>query len=164
MVGTPRPPVALGLLRISIMQTHTPGPPGRNCPAATLLVVDDDPTIRSLEALLLSNRGYEVLQADSAEAALRLAGTTATIHLLLTDFLMPGIDGLELTRQFREVHPETPVLLVSASLPTMASGIGEISRFEMLAKPFALHELLGKVETLLQDTVLLPLRVLCGES
>jgi CheY-like chemotaxis protein len=85
----------------------------------TLLVVDDDPVFRDLEAQILSHAGYEVLQADGAAEALRLAGNTATIDLLLTDFRMPQTDGLELTQQFRAAHPETPVLLISGEQPPL---------------------------------------------
>jgi PleD family two-component response regulator len=62
----------------------------------TVLVVDDDPIVRSVEAQLLSSQGYNVLQAESGAEALRLADS-ATIHLLLTDFLIPDVDGLELS-------------------------------------------------------------------
>jgi DNA-binding response OmpR family regulator len=124
----------------------------------TLLVVDDEPMIRSLEVQFLSSQGYNVLQAASAAEALRLAGTTATIHLLLTDFSMPEVDGLELARQFRAVHRETPVLLVSGSLPLMHNGFTDLYRFEVLPKPFAFDELLHKVRTLLDSVTALPIR------
>jgi DNA-binding response OmpR family regulator len=122
----------------------------------TLLVVDDDAMIRSLEAELLSSHGYNVLEAESAAEALRLADAAA-IHLLLTDFSMPEVDGLELTRQFRTVHPGTPVLLVTGSLPWMHHRIEALDRFEVLAKPFQLDELLNKVRTLLDAAAPLPI-------
>ncbi|HWW02568.1 MAG TPA: response regulator [Candidatus Acidoferrum sp.] len=124
----------------------------------TLLVVDDDPMIRCLAANVLSSQGYKVLQADSASEALRLAGTTATIDLLLTDFAMPEVDGLELTRRFRAVHPETPVLMVSGSLPLLHDRIEHLDRFDFLAKPFKFDELLHKVQALLEATAPLPIR------
>jgi len=114
----------------------------------TVLVVDDDAMVRSFEAELLSSQGYKVLQAESGMEALRLADT-ATIHLLLTDFLMPDVDGLELTRRFRSVHPETPVLMVSGSLPATDNRIENLDHFGFLPKPFALDELLQKVRTLI---------------
>src|SRR5262245_33444847 len=81
-------------------------------PDETLLVVDDDPTVRDVEAQVLRLHGYRVLEADGAAEALRLADEPAPIHLLITDLSMPGIDGLELTRRFRMVRPETPMLMV----------------------------------------------------
>jgi DNA-binding response OmpR family regulator len=123
----------------------------------TILVVDDDATVRSLEAQLLSSQGYNVLQADNGAEALRLADT-ATIHLLLTDFVMPDVDGLELTRKFRAVHPETPVLMVSGSLPLTNNTIANLAHFASLPKPFAFDELLQKVRTLIQAKTPFPIR------
>ena len=77
-------------------------------PARTLLVVDDDADVRRLLAEILSSQGYQVLQAENPAEALRVARATARIHLLVTDFSMPGGNGLDLTRKFRTVHPETP--------------------------------------------------------
>ena len=118
---------------------------------ATLLVVDDDPVFRDLEAQMLSEEGYDVLQAEGAEEALRLAGTTPTIDLLLTDFWMPEANGLELSRRFRVVHPETPVLLVSGELPSMHGEPEDPRSFALLEKPFTLSQLLQKVRGLLEE-------------
>ena len=123
----------------------------------TVLVVDDDAIFRSFEVQLLSSQGYNVLEANSGAEALRLADTK-TIHLLLTDFLMPDLDGLELTRKFRIVHPETAVLMVSGSLPTTDHRIENLARFGMLPKPFALGELLLKVRALIQTETPFPIR------
>ena len=86
-------------------------------PPKTLLVVDDEPLVRDMETQILRLQGYTVLEAENAAEALRLAARPPAIHLLITDFSMPEVDGLELTRRFREVHPKTPVLMVSGSLP-----------------------------------------------
>jgi DNA-binding response OmpR family regulator len=123
----------------------------------TVLVVDDDAMVRSFEAQLLSSQGYNVLQADNAAEALRLADT-ARIHLLLTDYLMPEVDGLGLTGRFRTVHPETPVLMVSGSLPQTDNKIKSLAHFGFLPKPFAFDELLQKVRTLIQADTSLPIR------
>jgi two-component system, cell cycle sensor histidine kinase and response regulator CckA len=127
-------------------------------PAKTLLVVDDDPMVRNLETQVLRLYGYEVLEAESAAKALQLAGVTAPIHLLITDLMMPEIDGMELTRRFRAVHPETPVLMVSGSLPLVQHRADDLDRFDFLAKPFQFTELLHKVRTLLDATAPLPIR------
>lgn len=130
-------------------------------PAKTLLVVDDDPMVRDLETQVLRLQGYTVLEAESAAQALRMAGETATIHLLITDLVMPEIDGLDLTRRFRAVHPKTPVLMVSGSLPLLRiKNEQDLERFDFLAKPFQFEELLHKVRTLLDAVVPLPIRKL----
>jgi DNA-binding response OmpR family regulator len=115
----------------------------------TVLIVDDEVRVRSFEAQLLSSQGYNVLQADSGAEALRLADN-ATIHLLLTDFLMPEVDGLELTQKFRTVQPQTPVLMVSGSLLPTDSRIKNLTNFGFLHKPFAFDELVLKVRTMIQ--------------
>jgi len=127
-------------------------------PTKTLLVVDDDQVIRQAEVRILCQEGYTVLQAEGAVQALRLAREAAAIHLLITDFSMPEVDGLELTRQFRAVHPKTPVLMVSGSLRFLRDGTQDLDRFEFLAKPFQFNELLRKVRTLLDAVAPLPIR------
>ena len=126
-------------------------------PAKTLLVVDDDPMVRDMEAQVLRLQGYTVLEAQGAAEALRLAREAAAIHLLITDFSMPEVDGIELTRQFRLVHPKTPVLMVSGSFPSIQDRADGLGRFEFLAKPFQYDELLHKVRALLDATAPLPM-------
>ena len=67
---------------------------------ATVLIVDDDPTIRGLERIILRSQGYKVLEAESAAEAMRLAPESVLVDLLITDFLMAEVDGLELARRF----------------------------------------------------------------
>ena len=128
-------------------------------PPKTLLVVDDDAMVRSVETQILRLQGYTVLEAESAAEALRVAASNVTIHLLITDLAMPEIDGLELTRRFRAVHPKTPVLMVSGSLPVLRiNNEQDLERFDFLAKPFQFDELLHKVRALLDAAAPLPIR------
>jgi DNA-binding response OmpR family regulator len=89
-----------------------------------------------------------VLQAENPAEALQVARATATIHLLLTDFSMPGGNGLDLTRKFRTVHPMTPVLMVSGSMPQNLDKVAGLDHFETLDKPFAFEDLFRKVRML----------------
>src|ERR1044071_9841052 len=123
----------------------------------TLLIVDDEPAIRELVAQVLCQEGYNVLQAGDAAEALRLA-TAATIHLLLTDFSMPAVNGLDLIRRFRTVFPKAPVLILSGSLACLDARTRDLERLAMLEKPFAVDELVGKVRALLTEVAPLPLR------
>jgi DNA-binding response OmpR family regulator len=111
-----------------------------------------------MEVQVLRLQGYTVLEAQGAAEALRAARKTAAIHLLITDFSMPEVDGLELSRQFRLVHPKTPVLMVSGSFPLIQNRADDLDRFEFLAKPFQFDELLHKVRALLDATAPLPIR------
>ncbi len=124
--------------------------------AETVLVVDDDPMVRDVEAQILRLHGYTVFEADSAAEALRMAGEPVPIHLLITDLSMPEIDGLELTRRFRTMRPETPMLMVSGSLPLLRDRTQEMDQFEFLAKPFAFSDLLQKVRAILDATKPVP--------
>ena len=117
--------------------------------AKTLLVVDDDPMVRDLQSQVLRLQGYTVLEAENAMEALRVAASAVAIHLLITDFSMPEVDGLELTRRFRAVHPKTHVLMVSGSLPLIRHRADDLDSLEFLAKPFLFNELLHKVRKLL---------------
>lgn len=120
-------------------------------PAKTLLVVDDNPAVRELETQILRLQGYTVLEAGSAAEAMRLAATSV-IHLLITELALPEVDGLELIRRFRTVHPSTPVLMVSGSLPLLRDRAEQdLERVMLLAKPFLYNELLEKVHALLLE-------------
>jgi len=115
----------------------------------TVLVVDDDPFMLQLEVQTLCKKGYHVLFATGVPDALGLAAATPHIHLLITDFLMPQTDGLELTRQFRALHPRTPVLMVSSSLPLPDGRANQLQPFASLAKPFTSAGLAQEVRRLL---------------
>jgi DNA-binding response OmpR family regulator len=133
-------------------------PAGISEPAKTLLVVDDESLIRQLHSEVLRLQGYTVLEAESAMEALRVAGEAEVIHLLITDFSMPEVDGLELSRRFRAVHPAIPVLMVSGSVSLLHDRSEELSLVELLAKPFEFSELLHRVRTLLDAATPLPMR------
>ena len=81
-----------------------------------------------MEVRILNHLGYHVLQADGAAQAMRLAAAIPNIHLLLTDFLMSGADGLQLAAQFRTVHPHTPVC--SSAAPMNISALPKLSRMK----------------------------------
>ena len=139
-------------------RARSPLPPSSaaSTDSPTVLIVDDDSVFRLLEARALRQQGYNVLQAGCADEALHLAVTTATLDLLLTDFHMPKVDGMELVRQFRTLRPETPVLMVSSSLPAVQNKVKEWERFAVLEKSSSFEELLEKVRTLLAEVAPLP--------
>jgi CheY-like chemotaxis protein len=79
-----------------------------------LLCVDDDGDTLAARKLLLEASGYAVMTAPSGQAALDLLATGATVHLVLLDYLMPGMKGDELAEKLRQRHPELPLVVVSA--------------------------------------------------
>jgi len=81
----------------------------------SILLVEDDPTLRQVAATLLSRLGYQVLVAGSGLQALRLAKerSPATLDLLFTDVVMPQLDGKELSERLLALHPEAKLLFTS---------------------------------------------------
>jgi CheY-like chemotaxis protein len=80
----------------------------------TILLVEDEPQVRSLTRTMLARLGYRVLEAESADEALSIsAGHKGPLDLLLTDLVMPRISGTELARRVQVTHPAVRVLYMS---------------------------------------------------
>jgi DNA-binding response OmpR family regulator len=120
----------------------------------TLLVVEDEADLREVEAQILESSGCRVLQAGCVTGALRVAETTATIHLLLTDFSLPDGEGIDLARRFRVLHPRAAIILVSGSVAELDGRADGLEHFAMLGKPFKFAELLRIIRALLANTML----------
>jgi CheY-like chemotaxis protein len=119
----------------------------------TILVVDDDEIVRALILRILERRGYKVLQASGGEEAIQLVNDAkTTIDLLLTDVVMPGMKGPEVSLQIRKVSPSTKVLFTSAYADaTATSGDGPSLPFQILSKPFTSLSLTTKVREALDE-------------
>jgi PAS domain S-box-containing protein len=140
-------PVAEGVSRPS-------GEPGVSLPPSTgtetVLVVEDDPSVRRLAVLGLSANGYAVLEAGDAGEAVELAATAARIDLLVSDVVMPGMRGPELAVRLRQMRPEIRLLLVSGHAGTReAFRDNEGKVIQLLAKPFTPDRLAHKVREIL---------------
>jgi CheY-like chemotaxis protein len=118
----------------------------------TVLLVEDESGVRAFTKVALQRFGYHVLEADSAESALRLLEhLDKPIHLLLTDVVLPGIDGRELARRFHEKQPETPVLFMSGYPTALRTQEGfQTPGVQLLEKPFTAQVLLTKTRQLLE--------------
>ncbi|MFN3273036.1 MAG: response regulator [Paracoccus sp. (in: a-proteobacteria)] len=119
-------------------------------PDAHLLIVDDDERIRALLGKFLRKSGYMVTSAqDAAQARRLLAGLE--FDLIVLDVMMPGEDGLALTRDLRRRRIETPILLLTARGETedRISGL-ESGADDYLAKPFEPRELLLRIAAILR--------------
>ena len=117
----------------------------------TILIAEDMPEVRQLARTTLAQRGYQILEAVDGRAALELAaGHPGTIHLLLTDMVMPAMSGRELAERLQAVRPELKVLYMSGHTAEedVAHGVsGNDAGF--LQKPFAPDALAGKVREIL---------------
>ena len=113
------------------------------CPmGARVLIVDDEPEILVAAVALFRMSGFEVLSADNGMAAIQILKRNAGIKLLLTDVLMPRMDGVTLGREARRLVPGIKVILVSG-FPTFAMEVheGKPEEFQFLLKPFLMSEL-----------------------
>ncbi|MET1110477.1 MAG: PAS domain S-box protein [Allosphingosinicella sp.] len=112
--------------------------------AGTALLVDDEELVRESTAGMLEDLGYEVVQAASAEEALRLIGGGLRPDVLMTDHLMPGMNGTDLAGIVRANLPGTPVLIVSG----YAESEGLAPHFPRLVKPFRNSDLAASLAEL----------------
>jgi two-component system cell cycle sensor histidine kinase/response regulator CckA len=121
---------------------------------ATILLVEDEPTVRAFAARALRLRGYVVHEADSAEAALDLLSNSAfVVDVFMSDVVMPGMDGPSWVRTALRDRPRTKVIFMSGySCDIFGDGYAPIPNAEFLAKPFSLGEMLTLIEAMLDET------------
>jgi two-component system, cell cycle sensor histidine kinase and response regulator CckA len=117
----------------------------------TILLVEDAEPLRKLAHMFLRDNGYQVLTAaDGAEAQQVAAKTAGPIHLLLTDVVMPGINGRVLAERLAPRNPSMKVLYMSGYTDTFIAGHGVLEEgIHLLHKPFTEETLLRKVRELL---------------
>jgi len=116
---------------------------------ATVLLVDDDPKIRELLRLYVEREGHRPLFAADGETALELAAR-AQPDIVLLDVMLPGIDGLEVTRRLREIS-QVPILLLTARSAEGDRIVGlDLGADDYVVKPFSPRELMARVRALLR--------------
>jgi PAS domain S-box-containing protein len=134
-LATPAPPVRLGKAQ-----------PGTE----TVLIVEDEPAIRTLAERLLSASGYAVIAAGSGTDALQVAdGHVGPIDLLVTDVVMPNMDGVELAARLRRARPGVKVLYMSGFADEAVHTFEAGAHF--IAKPFPMAELAQRVRDVLDS-------------
>ena len=118
---------------------------------ATILLVEDEDAVRMFSARALSNKGYQVLEADCGESALELMAEHGShIDIIVTDVIMPEIDGPTMAKKVLENHPDMPIIFVSGyTEDRFKEEIGENAHF--LPKPFTLQQLAAKVKEVLKS-------------
>jgi two-component system cell cycle sensor histidine kinase/response regulator CckA len=129
----------------------TDGPPAETADQERyILLVEDEESVRRLTERALRRAGWQVVAVDSAEAALKLlphpGGSTEPPSVLLSDIILPGMDGTELARAVRAVWPDLPVVLVSGYTDSALLGDLVAQGVAFLTKPFRLRELVACVE------------------
>lgn len=116
-----------------------------------ILIAEDDPAVRRFVARALTHRGYEVTAAEDGIAALE-ALSDANYDLLLTDIVMPGLDGIALALKVTREHPGMPVLMMSgfSAERQRAHNLDELIH-RVIPKPFTLEEICKVVEETLAE-------------
>ncbi len=119
-------------------------------PQSTILLVDDDPDIRSLTRTFLEHEGYRVFSSGDAERAAQIFSSVPRTDLLITDLYMPRRSGMELAFELKLLQAELPVLMISGGLLDVAQRTQlQQEGWRFLAKPFLLPELLSTVHVML---------------
>lgn len=116
--------------------------------SGAILLVEDEAPVRAFAARALKLRGYDVIEADCAEAALTiLEDTDIAIDLMISDVVMPGLDGPTWVRTARETRPDVGVIFISGYAEgVFRNGMEGIDNYAFLAKPFVLDELAAAVK------------------
>ncbi len=118
--------------------------------AATVLVVDDDPAIRNLLTTVISRRGYHLLGASNAAAALKIVAERHP-ELVLMDYQLPDLDGLSLLHKIKADYPESYVIMATGhGNEEVAVEIMKAGASEYLLKPFNIRLLLDRVDSVLK--------------
>jgi DNA-binding response OmpR family regulator len=140
-----------------------PGKSTSNRPQQTLLVVDDEKTIRDALKYNLGREGYVVLTASDGDEAIRL---TYSEHpdLVILDIMLPGVSGLDVCRAIRR-EMTVPILMLSAREGEIDKVLGlELGADDYMTKPFSLRELLARVRAMLRRNEMLRSHVQVGAT
>jgi len=116
---------------------------------AHILIVDDDEHILLFLATALESSGYEVMKTPTALEALALLDAGMKVDLLITDLLMPILDGDSLITIVRQQQPRLPIIVVSAQLPPSESEGPRPEGITVLRKPLAYQQLVDAVKQVL---------------
>ena len=124
-------------------------PQGRG---ATILVVDDESPVARSTTLVLEKNGYQVFSASEGASALALFREHAdTIKIVLTDVMMPGMDGVELTRALKEMNPQVTIIASTGhATEARQSELISLGVFRILRKPYDAKKLLATLHEALQ--------------
>ncbi len=134
-----------------IEQTVNAGKPLRIGHGETVLVVDDEPTVRMLVTEVLNDLGYEAIEARDGLEALKVLQSNERVDLLITDIGLPGgIEGRQLGDSARACRPGIPILYITGYAYLPESAVAHTDpRIQTLAKPFAMDELAVRINALM---------------
>jgi two-component system, cell cycle sensor histidine kinase and response regulator CckA len=124
-----------------------------SCSTKTILLVDDEKVVRGLIRTALQSKGYRVFEASDGEEAIHISNLFAdTIALLLTDVVLPRIDGRQVAKELNRLRPETRVLFLSGYPEDTLVRHGALQAgVNFLQKPFSIKALTSKVQSVLDS-------------
>ena len=115
-----------------------------------MLVVEDDSDVRDYVVETLASLGYKVFEAGEAESALRLLDENPSVHLLLTDVVMPGMNGRKLAEEARLRRPDLKILYMTGYSRNAIMHQGRLDiGVDLLQKPISSEQLAGAVRRML---------------
>jgi two-component system cell cycle sensor histidine kinase/response regulator CckA len=122
----------------------------------TILLVEDEEGLRALNARGLTSRGYTVLEAGNGTEAIEIFDRQGGVDLVVSDVVMPEMDGPTLLKELRQRDPKVKIIFVSGyaeeafakNLPSNEHGKGQ---YAFLAKPFTLKQLVAEVKKTMAD-------------
>lgn len=119
----------------------------------TILLVDDEPALLELSSVILSQKGYRTIEAGDAKQALQIL-ETETVDLIISDVIMPGMDGFQLAKLVQKKYPEIKIQLASGFTDNRHSDDEtEILQAEMINKPYQANVLLKRIRQLLDENI-----------
>lgn len=120
---------------------------------AQILIVDDDPAMLSFLSRALENAGHTITTKDNGLDALGALKSTPDFQLLLTDIVMPGMDGVELANKATQLYPDLKTMFITGfSAVALNKTLGNnapTNTNAVMAKPFHLNDLVNRVEKIL---------------
>src|SRR5580700_11293387 len=125
--------------------------PETACGTKTILLVDDEKAVRGMIRTALQAKGYRVFEASDGEEAIHISNLFAdTIALLVTDVVLPRIDGKQVAKELNRLRPETRVLFLSGYPEDTLVRHGSLQAgVNFLQKPFSIKALTSKVQSVL---------------
>ncbi|HKT14800.1 MAG TPA: response regulator, partial [Allosphingosinicella sp.] len=109
--------------------------------SGTILLVEDENMVRAVAERALTRHGYTVLTAENGEAALEILAREERVDLMISDVVMPTMDGPTTVREARKTHPDLPILFISGYAEEQLRKSIDLERVAFLAKPFSVQKL-----------------------
>jgi DNA-binding NtrC family response regulator len=131
---------------MNTLDEFSPASPARGGTRESILVVDDETAVRRFAARVLERDGFDVIEAiDGAEALKMVRDQGVSVEAVVSDIVMPRMNGVELMDALSASHPDLPVILMSGYATAALSEMGIASPCSILPKPFPAERLLAEV-------------------